>query len=172
MTDTDRLSSAFALIDQANQEDPNQIDGVPKEYLYSQRMTEQLHEFVPDASEALQVAARAQHICRWMIPRSEYPEGRKGYHQWRRALYQFHANKTGEILEHLDYDEDFIERVQSLLRKENLRRDAEMQQLEDVICLVFLKHYFADFAANPKHDEEKLVKIVAKTWRKMSDAGH
>ncbi len=45
-----------------------------------------------------------------------------------------------------------------------------MQCLENVICLVFLESYFADFVS--QHDEPKLVDIVRKTWKKMSGPGH
>jgi hypothetical protein len=38
-----------------------------------------------------------------------------------------------------------------------------------VACLVFLEHYFADFAS--KHERDKLIDIVRKTWAKMSPAG-
>ncbi|MGI9369356.1 MAG: DUF4202 family protein, partial [Ruegeria sp.] len=42
----------------------------------------------------------------------------------------------------------------------------QVQKLEDVICFVFLKWYFAPFAA--KHSAEKIQRIVEKTARKMS----
>lgn len=172
--DTVLLQEAIRRIDAANADDPNQIevDGqrIAKEVLYSQRMTEQLHAFVPDPSDALQIAARAQHIQRWSIPRSDYPDGRKGYHRWRTALGAFHADVTGEILRDVGYDDAFVARVQSLLRKENRKRDPEMQQLEDVICLVFLRHYLEDFVRKHNYPEEKLIAIITKTWSKMSYA--
>jgi F0F1-type ATP synthase gamma subunit len=56
------------------------------------------------------------------------------------------------------------------LRKRGLKTDPEVQLLEDVICLVFLEHYFHDFAQ--KHSEEKLLPIVQKTWKKMSAQAH
>ena len=58
----------------------------------------------------------------------------------------------------------------ALLKKEKLKSDEESQVLEDVICLVFLRYYFAEFAK--QHDEAKLIDILQKTWRKMSEAGH
>lgn len=67
------------------------------------------------------------------------------------------------------YGSDAIGRVQSLIRKERLKYDAEAQALEDVICLVFLEDYFVDFAA--KHADEKVIDIVRKTWAKMSKEG-
>lgn len=41
---------------------------------------------------------------------------------------------------------------------------------EDVICLVFLEFYFEPFAK--KYTEDKMIDIVQKTWRKMSEEGH
>ena len=157
MSPTDRFTAAIARIDSANAEDPATVsDGaqqVAAEVLYSQRMTRWHEQLYPDASEPLRLAARAQHIRRWTIPRSDYPMDRAGYHRWRTTLYTFHADTTAEILRELAYDDTTIARVRSLLKKERLKADAEMQALEDVICVVFLESYFADFA--PKHDEEK-----------------
>ena len=62
-----------------------------------------------------------------------------------------------------------IPRVRWLIRKQDLKNNPEAQLLEDVICLVFLENYFADFARD--HDAEKLVRILRKTWKKMSPRG-
>lgn len=168
-----QLEKTLAAIDAANADDPNRedVDGrsVPKELVYGQRMSAALATFAPEASEALQIAARAQHIMRWKSPRSGYPMDRKGYLQWRHELYGLHAEWTGEIMRAEGYSDDEIERVGMLLRKKGLKTDAETQTLEDVICLVFLEHYFADFAA--KHEDEKVIDIVQKTWAKMSASG-
>jgi len=107
---------------------------------------------------------------RWSIPREDYPKDRAGYLKWRTTLYDFHAEKAAEILRNVGYDDATIARVRSLIRKEKLKADPEMQLLEDVICLVFLENYFAEFAAD--HDEEKLVRILRRTWAKMSPRGH
>jgi len=170
----DRFNRAIQLFDDANRQDPNHVihDGVeePQASLYARRMTDWLHALQPDASEPLRLAARAQHILRWQIPRDRYPMTRAGYHEWRNDLAKFHAREAANCLQQAGYDDETIRRVQSLLRKEHLKSDAETQTLEDVICLVFLEHYFADFAK--KHDEEKIVKILQRTWRKMSPRGH
>jgi hypothetical protein len=73
-------------------------------------------------------------------------------------------------LRDVGYDDATIGRVQTLLRKESLKRDPEVQCLEDVICLVFLENYLAAFAT--QHDEAKILNIVQKTWKKMSPRGH
>jgi len=169
-----RLEQTLAAFDAVNAQDPNTeiIHGkaISKELIYSQRMSDQLHKFLPGASEALQLAARSQHICRWKIPRSDYPMDRQGYKKWRLDLAVFHGETAGEILQANGYDQTLIHRVKDLLLKRSLKRDAEVQVLEDVICLVFLEFYLDDFAG--KHDEAKLIDIIQKTWNKMSDVGH
>lgn len=160
-----RFRRAIELFDAANAEDP-----AAEALLYAKRMSDWLNRLVPDASQALKLAARSQHIRRWEIPRNKYPMTRAGYHRWRTELYGFHAKVAGGILREVGYDEATIQRVQSLLKKERLKEDPEAQLLEDVICLVFLENYFADFAR--QHDEEKIITILRKTWRKMSPLGH
>jgi len=168
-----QFQKAIQLFDELNSKDPNkeEFEGgtQAKELLYAQRMTERLQVFAPDASEALQLAARCQHICRWEIPRSTFPTGRKGYNQWRSTLRNFHAEKAGTILKKVGYEEAMIENVQFLVLKKQLKRNKETQILEDVICLVFLEFYFTNFSA--RHEEEKVVDILQKTWRKMSEQG-
>ena len=168
-----RLEAALARIDRANAADPRvetSAEGeVPEALLYGRRMSARLERFAPDASEALKLAARAQHIERWRIPRGDYPEGRKGYLAWRRRLYDFHAERARDLLEEVGYPEEVRARVATLVKKKGLGRDPEAQCLEDVVCLVFLEHYFAAFAA--KHPDEKVIDILRKTWAKMSAEG-
>ena len=175
--DTSRFQQAIAKFDAANAQDPNQeiFDGksYPKELLYAQRMTAMLERFAPDASEAVQLAVRCQHICRWKSPRNAYPMDGVGYKQWRTDLYKFHGETAGAIMREVGYDDDMIAKVQALLRKEKLKVNPETQMLEDVVDLVFLQHYLADFVTKYSHyEEEKLLGILRKTWRKMSDNGH
>ncbi|WP_067145864.1 DUF4202 domain-containing protein [Pseudotamlana agarivorans] len=169
-----RFETAIALIDKKNAEDTNtyHVAGIeyPKELLYSQRMTRKLLQFNPNASKALQIAARAQHICRWKIARDEYPMDRVGYLKWRETLKKMHAEITAEILEQVGYDQQFIDRVSLLINKKLIKKNEETQILEDTICLVFLDYYFEEFAA--KHDDEKIIDILQKTWVKMSEDGH
>ena len=174
MTSDDRFRRAVERFDAANGEDPNRelAGGIeqPKELVYARRMTARLDRFRPDAPEAVRLAARCQHIRRWTIPRAGYPAGREGYRRWRTDLARFHADTAAAILREVGYGDDVVARVGSLLRKERLKADPDVQLLEDVICLVFVEHYLAGFA--PKHDEETLAGVLRKTWRKMSDEGH
>ncbi len=171
--DFERFQRAIERIDAANARDPHQVsDGsslVPSELLYSRRMTAWLGRLYPDASEPLQLAVRAQHIRRWEVPRDRYPIDRAGYHRWRTGLYSYHAEMTAEILRDIGYQPATLDRVRSLLKKERLKTDPETQALEDVICVVFLENYFAEFAA--KHEQEKIIGILRRTWAKMSPVG-
>lgn len=168
-----RLAQVLALIDEENQQDPNleQADGQawPKEYLYGRRMSEQQAAFVPDASELLQIACRAQHIKRWSIARASYPMNRAGYYQWRTDLGAFHGDLTAELMAKVGYNEAEQAAIKDLLLKKQLKRDPQVQALEDVICLVFMRYYLADFAT--RHTPEKIISIIQKTWCKMSSEG-
>ena len=171
---TTPFQNASTWIDAENAQDPNheiyQSVTYPKELLYSNRMYERLMNFYPNASEAIQIASKAQHICRWKIARESYPMDRVGYLKWREDLKKFHAQNTTVILEKAAYSEEFIARVSFLIEKKLLKKDAETQLLEDVICLVFLEYYLDPFVQ--KHDREKMKNIILKTWNKMSETGH
>lgn len=164
------LNQVLDAIDAANSHDPTLEDGQPAALLYGRRMSKRLARFAPDASEPLQIASRGQHIERWSIPRSDFPMDKPGYFRWRNALKDIHAARLAAIMGAAGYGPEAIERAGQIVRKERLKQDAEAQTLEDVACLVFLEFYAAEFAG--KHELEKCVDIVAKTWRKMSDQGH
>jgi len=169
-----RFQSAIDLFDAIHALDPNveTLDGqpFPAAVLYARRMTQWLAKLEPNASETLRLAAYSQHLKRWEIPRSTYPMDRAGYHRWRTALAGFHADEAGRVLRKARYDNATISRVQSLVRKERLKADPEVQLLEDVACLVFLEFYFAEFSE--RHDDQKLIGILRRTWKKMSPRGH
>jgi len=167
------IDQAFILFDAYNSNDPRKtiVDGteIPNALLYAQRMTSRLHEFEPQASEQLQLAARCQHIGRWEKPRGEYPMDRNGYLKWRSQLKIYHSKIAQEILEKIGYDQATITNVKDLLLKKQLKINRETQVLEDVICLVFLQYYFDDFSK--EHNDEKVVGILKKTIIKMSHKG-
>ena len=173
LSDQARFDRAIAAIDAANADDPNRIvvRGVerPKELAHAELMTEWVGLLRPDASEALLLAARAHHIRRWTSPRSDYPEGRKGYLRWRADLHKVHAEAVGRILEAEGHDTATITRVQDIVRKRNLATDPDVQALEDALGLVFVATQFHDRAE--RLDEEKMVAVVKKTLAKMSDQG-
>ncbi|MFP2995556.1 DUF4202 domain-containing protein [Spongiivirga sp. MCCC 1A20706] len=172
--ESEKLADAFRLFDEANSADPNKElwDGkvIPKELLYAQRMTETLNRFEPSASIALQLTARCQHIQRWEIPRNSFEMNRSGYLQWRQALKKYHAEVARKILSEVGFNSSVIDKVEFLLLKKQLKKNEETQTLEDVICLVFLEYYYEAFFQ--KHDDQKVIDILQKTWRKMSAKGH
>lgn len=165
---------AFEKFDAANSLDPRQwpVGGksYPQELFFSGKHTEWVQKLDPNASDALLLASRCQHICRWEIPRESYEMNRTGYLTWRSDLKRFHAEKAGEILKEVGYDDATISRVQDFNLKKNLRKDAECQTLEDALCLTFMQYQMDDLIADT--EEEKMVKIVQKTWGKMSERGH
>jgi Domain of unknown function (DUF4202) len=166
-----RFSEAIRRFDEENGRDPHLIvvDGVaqPHELLYARRLTEWVLRLQPNASKPLLLAARSQHICRWLVPRSSYEMTRAGYLRWRNDLKHLHAKKSAEILREVGYDEATIARVVELNLKKGLGHDQECQVLEDALCLVTLQYQLADLME--KTDPDKMVGILRKTWKKMSD---
>lgn len=171
--DEQRLQRVFAAIDAVNAEDPHraEVDGRPEpaELVYGRRITATLHRMVDQPSEPMRIAARAQHMGRWRIARNAYPKGRAGYLAWRRHQRRNQAERLGEIMAAEEYHSDDIARVGTLIRKENMQTDAEVQIFEDVICVMFFEHYLRDFL--PRVDEAKLAQILVETWGRMSPLG-
>jgi len=172
--DPERFAAALRRFDEENARDPNleRADGKsqPRELIYAQWLTDWVLKLSPDASEALRLAAHCQHIARWQIPRDSYPMTRPGYLQWRADLKKFHAQKAGEILRAVSYDDDTIRRVQELNLKRNFPADPESRVLEDALCLVFLERQLAALAA--KSDDAKMINALQKSWKKMTPAAH
>jgi hypothetical protein len=168
-----RLDAVLTSIDEANSRDPKLEDAdggqQPAALLYGQRMSGILDTFAPDASDHLKIAVRGQHIERWTRPRSDYPDGRSGYLQWRRDAAKFHADRVSDLMREQGYQPDDLNRAAMLIRKQAIKTDTEAQILEDVACLVFMRWYVASFAA--KRSPDDLFAIVEKTARKMSAAG-
>jgi len=169
-SDPQRFEAALRRFDEENSRDPNHemVDGMaqPREVVYARWLTDWVLKLCPEASEALRLAARCQHLCRWLVPRNSYPMTRIGYLQWREGLKKFHAQKAGEILREVGYDEETIRRVQSLNLKKDLPKDRETRVLEDALCLVFLERQLAELAA--KTSEDKVVNALQKSWKKMT----
>ena len=167
-----RFQQVLRRFDDENARDPNLViiedTARPRELIYAQWLTDWVLRLCPEASEALQLAARCQHICRWLIPRNSYPMTRAGYLRWREELKRFHAEKSTEILREAGYPEDIIARVRDLNLKKNFGADPECQLLEDALCLVTLQYQLGDLM--DKTEPDKMIRILQKTWKKMSPA--
>ena len=167
------VDEAIDGFDALNATDPTRVEtehgATPKQLLYARRMTAQLATFAPDASDALKLAARAQHLCRWQVARADYPTGRKGYLRWRRDAAAHHARLAAEVMREVGLPDALIERTSNLITKRRLKTDPEAQALEDVACLVFLRYEALPFFR--QHPKEKVIDIVNKTWAKMSARG-
>ena len=171
MEASEKYVQAIAEFDRLNAQDPKSrvVDGeeLPYEIFFANCMTEWVRKLDPNPSEAVQLAARCQHLCRWEIPRKTYPEGRVGYLTWRKDLKSFHADKSTEVLRKAGYEDELVERVRAINLKQGLGKNDEVQLIEDALCLVFLEQQFDDLIA--KTDDEKMVTILQKTWGKMSE---
>jgi len=176
------FAKACAAFEEAHAEDPRKITitnkddktttELPYSVHYHRRMAHWQQQLAPDAPEAVQLACRTQHIRRWTRPRSDYPAGLAAYKKWRVDLQKFHTAQASEILLQSGYDEDMCTRVGELLQKQKLASDPDVQILEDVICVTFLENEYTDFVEGDKYDDDKLVDIVQKTWKKMTPRGH
>lgn len=169
-----RLDLAFEKFDDYNRRDPITYtykgEPFPQEYFLALKLHGWVEKLSMDPSEELLLASRSQHIGRWEIPRSQYPDGRTGYLNWRRDLAKFHADKAADILKRVGYSEQEIERVQELILKKKIKVDPEVQLLENALCLVFLEFQYEDFF--PKYEPEKIVNILRKSLLKMDETGH
>ncbi len=148
-------------------------DGVlrPRLLVQAERLANVIARLEPNASEALRLAAHCQHLERWKIARTEFPEGRAGYLQWRTRLARFHAERARQVLTEVGYDSETIRAVETILTKQHLRSNPDSQTMEDALCLVFLEHELDAFMVKYP-DEAKAVEILQKTWKKMSDRAH
>jgi hypothetical protein len=171
--DVVRFNQAIANFDDLNRQDTTMEEAegkaYPKEFLYSERMSNMLKRYASNASEALQLAARCQHVQRWKSARASYPMTKAGYYQWRTELKAFHADTARHVLLEVGYDQATIDRVCALVMKALPSGDTEAQILEDVIVLVFLESYLEQFvASHADYDAAKFADILHKTLRKTS----
>lgn len=163
---------ARQLIDAAHAADPNRAsDGRPAELVYGERVEAWVVRLVPDASPALRLAARAQHLERWLTPRATFPEGKAGYLAWRRSLYIKQAERARALATEAGVPAAEAAEIATWVSKTGLKTNAGTQALEDAACLVFLENEIEAFAAqHADYPREKFVDILRKTWRKMSPA--
>lgn len=166
------VECARRLIDTAHAADPKRTtDGRPAELVYAERIEAWVARLVTDASPLLRLAARCQHLERWQVPRTSFPEGKAGYLSWRKSLYVKQAARAQELLLAAGVAESGAAEVATWVSKTGLKTNPGTQALEDAACLVFLENEIADFAAHhAEYPAEKLVDILRKTWRKMSPA--
>jgi hypothetical protein len=169
-----KIESAFTAFDRYNQQDPNTFTWqgkiYPQEYFFALKLYDWVKVLDTQASEALLLASRSQHIGRWKIPRNSYPDGREGYLKWRKDLGLYHAEKAAAILHDVDYQEEQIARVKQIIQKQKIKADQEVQTMENALCLVFLQYQYEDFHRHLEAD--KVINILRKSLLKMDAAGH
>jgi tRNAThr (cytosine32-N3)-methyltransferase len=163
---------ARQFIDSAHAADPTRaIDGRAAEFIYGERVAAWVAHLVPDASPLLLLAARCQHLERWLTPRATFPEGKVGYLTWRRSLYVKQAERARELLLAAGVTANEAAEVATWVSKTGLKTNPGTQALEDAAVLVFLENEISTFAAqHADYPREKFVDILKKTWRKLSPA--
>lgn len=166
----DAYARARTLIDTAHSADPTRAaDGRAAELVYGERVEAWVARLVPDASPALRLAARAQHLERWLTPRHSFPDGKVGYLTWRRSLYTKQAERAKALALEAGVPAAEAADIATWVSKTSLKSNAGSQALEDAACLVFLENEIGAFAAqHADYPREKFVDILRKTWKKMS----
>jgi tRNAThr (cytosine32-N3)-methyltransferase len=169
----DAYARARELIDAAHAADPKRaVDGRAAELVYAERMETWAVRAAAAPSPLLRLAARCQHLERWSVPRTSFPEGKAGYLKWRQSLYVKQADRAKELLLQAGVPAAEADEVRTWVSKTALKTNAGTQALEDAACLVFLENEIGDFAAqHADYPREKFVEILRKTWKKMSPRG-
>lgn len=164
---------ARTLIDSAHAADPARApDGRPAELVYADRIEAWVKKLTPAAAPILLLAARCQHLERWLTPRATFPEGKPGYLAWRRSLYIKQADRARAILLTAGVAVTEADEAAIWISKAGLKTNPGTQALEDAAVLVFLENEIGAFATqHAGYPREKFVDIVKKTWRKLSPAG-
>ena len=162
---------ARALIDSAHAADPARTAGRPAELVYADRVEAWVAKLIPGASPILLLAARCQHLERWLTPRATFPDGKVGYLAWRRSLYVKQADRARELLLAAGASASEADEVRTWVSKTGLKTNPGTQALEDAAVLVFLENEIGAFAAqHAEYPREKFIDILQKTWRKLSPA--
>ena len=164
-----RFAAAVAAIDAANSADPGAVEvrGAgprPLALVHGELAAEWVGVLSPDAGELVSLAARAHHLRRWELPRTQYAAGRAGYLQWKRDQRKRHAGDIGALLAGVGYEPDDIVQVQAMV----LRQGPGGQLVEDAACLVFIETQLAAVAT--QLDRDHLLDVIRKTASKMSPA--
>jgi hypothetical protein len=169
-----RFKETIAAFDALNGQDPHTVgvgeQSIPKELHDALAMTRWVETLYPKASEAVHLAARCQHLCRWEVPRSSYPEGRVSYLKWRADLKKRHAEQSTKVLQGRGYGSEMIDAVAAINLKRGLKSNPDVQQIEDALCLVFLEKQLEGYLG--KWEDDKIIRILKKTWGKMSERAH
>jgi Domain of unknown function (DUF4202) len=170
VTQSQSLTAAIAAVDEANGLDPNSVlfagAESPLAQVQGARASIWLDRLASNPPDAVVLAVRAHHLRRWTVDRSSYPEGRAGYHRWKRAAKEVHASALAEVVVECGVESEVLERAQELVQRIGLGTDPETQLIEDCACLVFLETQYESLIA--KIGRDKVVDAVRKTVKKMS----
>ena len=165
-------ANARRLIDAAHSGDPKCLDGRPAE-LRLRRQNGGVGSFVSrqalrscfawrrDASISSAGVFRAIRILR------TEPDISRG----EKASMAEQAERARELLLQAGVEPREAEDAATWVSKTGLQINPNTQLLEDAACLVFLENEIAGFAVqHADYPRDKFLRIIQKTWRKMSPA--
>lgn len=166
-----RAVEAFEAI---GKQDPRAVEFegevLPRQLAESRLLQRFALELNPTPSKALLLSCFCQHLGRFKCLRSEFPQGKEGYKAWRVDAARRSALQACEILTHLGYDGAVTAAVSDIVNKRKRATNPDSQTMEDALCLAFLHLDAPDFAK--KHEEAEVIRILQRTWLKMSALGH
>ena len=152
MTDSERFDRAIAAIDAGNADDPNVVTirgrTGPKEILHAELVTEWVQRLAPGRERA--AAARRARSPLPALDRAARDRRRPGAPATCAGASRSRSStpaSSASCSRPRATTPDTIARVQAIVRKEGLADDAEVQVLEDALCLVFLETQLADVVA-------------------------
>ncbi len=137
---------------------------------YHARVSAWVRRIDPTAPLPARLGALAQHVRRFEFPRDAYPPGVQGYKRWRVLAGVRQAELARLELERIGYDEPTIAHTCDVMLKKRLANDVAAALLEDAVCVRFVQDELATFAQQRQPEAVRV--IIAKTWAKMSSAGH
>jgi hypothetical protein len=166
-----RLLQAVIAFEQIGKHDPKRIvvDGTsqPRQIGEAQVLLGFVLALEPTPSSALMLACHCQHLGRFGSPRDEFPAGREGYRAWRVEAARRSAAEAARILTNLGFEAEFVEAVSAIVTKRGRGQNPDVQAMEDALCLSFLTLDAPEFAG--RHSEPEMLRIVQRTWLKMSE---
>jgi len=168
-----RFRAAVETFSAIGDNDPAKVDDhgelIPRQIAEARRLSYWIGRLENQPSPALSLAIHCQHLRRWAYDRSAFPKGRTGYLAWRKDAASKSAEEAARILAGLGFERSLIEHVVRIVTKQGIKTDRDVQTMEDALCLSFLEIDAAAFAQ--KHAEVETLRVLRRTWSKMSEAG-
>jgi hypothetical protein len=169
-----RVQRALLAFESIGRQDPRSVvvDGTvyPRQSGEAQLLLDFVLQLNQNPSLPLFLACHCQHLGRFLSPRDEFPADRAGYKAWRAEASRRSAERAKAVLSESGFTPETIEDVAGIVNKQGRATNADVQTMEDALCLAFLTLDAPEFAS--RHSDEEMVRILKRSWMKMSDRGH